>query len=260
MVVRPRRVGRSEPLPWRVSDELWGRLEPILADPPRRFRYPGRWRYPAAAVSGGDLVRALHRHALVAGALPGARVCPVGRDVPPAAWRSGRRRGLFAQALVVLQQQLGETGRLDWSRVIVDALVGGGEKGGRKVARTLHGRPGSRYHLPGRRKRRPARGQGGGRQRERAPSPAPAARRARSRAGSRRASCGPTAATTRDELRRAATPTRGRTADQQAPPRTGDPAPQRPDNDRLARPQTPPENTRPARPPALARSNAPTPG
>src|SRR5262245_58500407 len=42
---RPRRVGRSEPLCWRVSDELWERLEPILVDPKRRFRYPGRSRY-----------------------------------------------------------------------------------------------------------------------------------------------------------------------------------------------------------------------
>src|SRR5215510_4463987 len=42
---RPRRVGRSVPLPWRVSDALWQRLEPFLADPPRRFRYPGRLRY-----------------------------------------------------------------------------------------------------------------------------------------------------------------------------------------------------------------------
>ena len=42
---RPRRVGRSEPLKWRVSDLMWRRLEPILVDPPRRFRYPGRARY-----------------------------------------------------------------------------------------------------------------------------------------------------------------------------------------------------------------------
>jgi hypothetical protein len=32
-------------LKWRVSDSLWERLAPILTDPPRRFRYPGRARY-----------------------------------------------------------------------------------------------------------------------------------------------------------------------------------------------------------------------
>src|SRR6058998_1309764 len=42
---RPRRLGRSEPLKWRVSDQMWERLAPILTDPPRRFRYPGRARY-----------------------------------------------------------------------------------------------------------------------------------------------------------------------------------------------------------------------
>src|SRR2546426_9532820 len=42
---RPRRLGRSEPLKWRVSDQMWERLAPILTDPPPRFRYPGRARY-----------------------------------------------------------------------------------------------------------------------------------------------------------------------------------------------------------------------
>src|SRR5215211_6851287 len=42
---RPRRLGRSEGLKWRVSDRLWERLAPLLADPERRFRYPGRARY-----------------------------------------------------------------------------------------------------------------------------------------------------------------------------------------------------------------------
>ena len=34
-----------QPLKWRVSDGLWARLEPLLVDPPRRFRSPGRRRY-----------------------------------------------------------------------------------------------------------------------------------------------------------------------------------------------------------------------
>src|SRR5207245_3643815 len=50
-----RRVGRSRPLRWRVSDELWERLAPLLADRPRRFRYPGRARYPARACLEGIL-------------------------------------------------------------------------------------------------------------------------------------------------------------------------------------------------------------
>ena len=32
--------------PWVVSDELWGRIEPLLPKVERRFRYPGRKRLP----------------------------------------------------------------------------------------------------------------------------------------------------------------------------------------------------------------------
>src|SRR3989442_2990639 len=47
--------GRSGPLKWGVSDLLWERLEPLFADPPRRFRSPGRRRYPARACLEGIL-------------------------------------------------------------------------------------------------------------------------------------------------------------------------------------------------------------
>src|SRR5689334_8210602 len=50
-----RRVGRVKPLKWRVSEELWEQLAPLLADPPRRFRSPGRNRYPPRACLEGIL-------------------------------------------------------------------------------------------------------------------------------------------------------------------------------------------------------------
>ena len=127
---RPRRVGRSESLPWRVSDELWGRLEPILADPPRRFRYPGRLRYPARQCLEGILyvlytdtpwLQVPYREL----GLPSGETCRRRLEE----WTG---RGLFAQALVVLQQQLAETGRLDWSRVIVDGSLVEAKKGARR--------------------------------------------------------------------------------------------------------------------------------
>src|SRR5438445_2194546 len=52
---RRRRVGRLRPLKWRVSDLLWEQLAPLLPDPPRRFRSPGRSRYPARACLEGIL-------------------------------------------------------------------------------------------------------------------------------------------------------------------------------------------------------------
>jgi hypothetical protein len=42
-------------LKWRVSDQLWERLAPLLCDPPRRFRSPGRLRYPPRACLEGIL-------------------------------------------------------------------------------------------------------------------------------------------------------------------------------------------------------------
>ena len=43
-----------------------------------------------------------------------------------------QQRGLFVQALLVLQQELAESGRLDWSRLIVDASTVEAKKGARR--------------------------------------------------------------------------------------------------------------------------------
>ena len=127
---RPRRVGRSESLPWRVSDRLWALLEPVLADPPRRFRYPGRARYPARQCLEGVLfvlytdtpwLQVPYREL----GLPSGETCRRRLEE----WT---RRGLFQQALVVLQEQLAERGRLDWSRVLVDASLVEAKKGARR--------------------------------------------------------------------------------------------------------------------------------
>lgn len=127
---RKRRVGRSEPLRWRVSDRLWERLEPVLADPPRRFRYPGRSRYPARACLEGILyvlytdtpwLQVPYREL----GLPSGETCRRRLEE----WT---RRGLLAQALAVLQGQLAGADRLDWSRVIVDASLVEAKTGARR--------------------------------------------------------------------------------------------------------------------------------
>ena len=41
--------------PWIVSDELWDRLEPLLPQRARRFRYPGRKALPDREVLCGIL-------------------------------------------------------------------------------------------------------------------------------------------------------------------------------------------------------------
>ena len=127
---RRRRVGRSQPLKWRVSDALWQLLEPLLADPPRRFRYPGRHRYPARACLEGILyvlytdtpwLEVPYREL----GLPSGETCRRRLEE----WS---RRGLLEAALRVLQQQLAGSDRLDWSRVIVDASLVEAKKGARR--------------------------------------------------------------------------------------------------------------------------------
>src|SRR6266513_5416819 len=129
-VPRRRRVGRLRPLKWRVSDLLWEQLAPLLPDPPRRFRSPGRSRYPARACLEGILyvlftdtpwLEVPYREL----GLPSGETCRRRLEE----WS---RRGLFQQAIGVLHAQLAEAERLDWSRVIVDASLVEAKKGARR--------------------------------------------------------------------------------------------------------------------------------
>ena len=124
---------------WRVSDALWARVGPLLADPPRRFRSPGRKRYPARQCLEGVLyvlftdtpwLEVPYREL----GLPSGETCR--RRVEE--WS---RRGLLAQAIAVLQQRLAGANRLDWSRVLVDASLVDAKKGARRSrARSWAGR------------------------------------------------------------------------------------------------------------------------
>ena len=136
---RRRRVGRARPLKWRVSDRLWEQLEPLLADPPRRFRSPGRRRYPARACLVGILyvlftdtpwLEVPYREL----GLPSGETCRRRLEE----WS---RRGLLSEALRVLQSELAGAQRLDWRRVIVDASLVDAKKGARRSrARSCAGR------------------------------------------------------------------------------------------------------------------------
>ncbi len=119
-----------KPFKWRVSDELWEQLAPLLADPPRRFRSPGRHRYPARACLEGVLyVLFTDRPWLEVPCrelgLPSGESCRRRLEE----WS---RRGLLAEAIAVLQQRLAGSEKLDWSRVIVDASLVDAKKGARR--------------------------------------------------------------------------------------------------------------------------------
>lgn len=118
---------------------MWERLELLLADPPRRFRYPGRLRYPARACLEGVLyvlytdtpwLEVPYREL----GLPSGETCRRRLEE----WIA---RGVLAEALSVLQQQLADAGKLDWSRVIIDASLVEAKKGAAKsLARSRAGR------------------------------------------------------------------------------------------------------------------------
>src|SRR5437763_11125777 len=136
---RPRRWERSEPLRWGVSDAFWKRLAPILADPPRRFRYPGRVRYSPRECLEGILfvlytdtpwLQVPYREL----GLPSGETCRRRLEE----WQ---RRGLFQQAIALLHEQLACADELDWSRVIVDASLVEAKKGARRSRARSGGSP-----------------------------------------------------------------------------------------------------------------------
>jgi transposase len=139
-------VGRSEPLKWRVSDGLWLRLAPLLADPERRFRYPGRARYSPRQCLEGILyvlftdtpwLQVPYREL----GLPSGETCRRRLEE----WQ---RRGLFERAIVVLHEQLAEAARLDWSRVIVDASLVDAKKGAKRSRARSRAGPAAASTLP----------------------------------------------------------------------------------------------------------------
>jgi transposase len=106
------------------------RLEPILVDPPRRFRNPGRCRYSPRECLEGILFVLYHD-------IPWLQL-PYRELGLPSGETCRRRleewieRGLFVHAIAVLHQELAEAERLDWSRLIIDASLVDAKKGARK--------------------------------------------------------------------------------------------------------------------------------
>jgi transposase len=114
-------------LRWRLPDLVWERLAPILVDPPRRFRNPGRARYSPRQCLEGILFVLYHD-------IPWLQL-PYRELGLPSGETCRRRleewieRGLFVQLIAVLHEQLAEAERLDWSRLIVDCSLVEAKKG-----------------------------------------------------------------------------------------------------------------------------------
>ena len=109
---------------------MWAQLESVLADPPRRFRHPGRLRQPARKCLEGILY-------VLYTDTPWLQL-PF-RELGLPSGETCRRRleewsesGAFERALAILLAQLDDADRLDWSRVIVDASTVDAKKGARR--------------------------------------------------------------------------------------------------------------------------------
>jgi transposase len=122
------RRSASGPRPswWKVDDLLWERLEPLLQDPPRRVRNAGRRRYPARACLEGVLYLLY----------TGMRYVDLPRELGFPSGETCRRRlhewieqGAWAKAMALLVAELDREGRIDWSRVVVDASLVDAKKG-----------------------------------------------------------------------------------------------------------------------------------
>jgi transposase len=135
-------------LKWRVTDELWARVGDRLADPPRRFRYPGRPRHSPRACLEGIL------YVLFTGTpwlevpyrelgLPSGETCRRRLEE----WT---RRGLLVGLIGVLQQQLAGADKLDWSRVLVDASLVEAKKGAKRSRARSAARPAAASTSPSR--------------------------------------------------------------------------------------------------------------
>ena len=123
--------GAREPF-WRVSDELCERLAPLLQDPPRRFRHPGRPRYAPRVCLEGVLFLLY----------TGTRYVDLPRQLGFPSGETCRRRlhdwirdGVWDEALELLIAELDQAGVIDWSRVLVDASIVDAKRGATRSAR-----------------------------------------------------------------------------------------------------------------------------
>ena len=111
---------------WKVDDRVWQQLAPLLSDPPRRVRNTGRKRYPPRVCLEGVLYLLY----------TGMRYVDLPRELGFPSGETCRRRlqewierGVWPQAMALLVSELDGKGKLDWSRVVVDASIIDAKKG-----------------------------------------------------------------------------------------------------------------------------------
>jgi transposase len=118
--------------PWIVSDELWELVEPLLPKQERRFRYPGRKRFPDRLALQGILF-VLHT-GIAWTHLPQE----LGFGSGVTCWRrldEWQRAGVWERLHLLLLSRLRAAGELGWSRAVVDSSQIQAKKGAPRRAR-----------------------------------------------------------------------------------------------------------------------------
>lgn len=114
--------------PWRVSDGLWQRVEPLLPPVERRFRYPGRLRLDNRRCLEGILF-------VLFSGLPWRAVPPELGVSGVTCWRRLRQwqeAGVWSALLLSLRAELERAGALDAARLLVDSSIAPAKKGARR--------------------------------------------------------------------------------------------------------------------------------
>jgi transposase len=132
-------VRKGEQPPWIISDGLWERIEPLLPQVERRFRYPGRRRVPDRQVLCGILF-VLHT-AIPWEFLPQE----LGFGSGMTCWRrlaQWHEAGVWQRLHELLLAELHAAGKLHWSKAVVDGSHIRALKGGPKPVRARSTAPG----------------------------------------------------------------------------------------------------------------------
>ncbi|MFF6984604.1 IS5 family transposase [Streptomyces sp. NPDC008343] len=129
-----------------MSDELWDRLEPLLPQRERRFRYPGRKPLPDREVLCAIL------YVLHTGIQWDYLPQELGFGSGMTCWRRLRdwnEAGVWQRLHEVLLAELNASAKLDWSRCVVDSSHVRASKGGatRARRRSTGVARGSEHHL-----------------------------------------------------------------------------------------------------------------
>jgi transposase len=124
-------VRKGEQPPWIIPDELWARIEPLLPVLPRRTDHPGRKRLDNRKVLSGILF------VLYTGIAWEFLPQELGFGSGMTCWRRLRdwhQAGVWQKLHELLLAELHATGKLDWSKAVIDsshirALKGGPKQG-----------------------------------------------------------------------------------------------------------------------------------